>query len=114
MGQYCQRAPNEYYAHWSGGINWFKDLEQFSLESKENMEQLAIVLKTLQSLRDCIGTAAEAAYLTPDELISLKFKLSAFDTDSLYSKATRLVPFVMEHDRCLANTRSERWWWVWP
>ena len=87
-----------------------KNLPKFRLEAHDNMEQLVCVLKTLQSLRECSGRAADSSHLTEDELKALKIKLLAFDNDSQYSKATQLVSYSMEYEPRLVNERSHRWW----
>jgi hypothetical protein len=95
------------YDHETFGI---KNFLRFRLEANDNMEQLVSVLKTLKSLRNCVGKAAESSRLTKGELQALKIKLTAFDRNSRYSNATRLVFYTMEYQSCLTNARSERWW----
>lgn len=87
-----------------------KCIHQLRLEASDNMQQLVCVLKTLKSLRGCIGKAEESSHLTGDELQKLKIKLAAFDKNSQYSKATRLVSDSMEYEPCLVNSGLDRWW----
>lgn len=101
----------DYYAHWSGGSPvMLVNFDRFILNLSDNMEQLIVVLKTLESLRTSVGQAAESSSLTKDELRALRFKLTAFDSDSRYSNARRLVSYALEYEPCLVNTRSKRWW----
>jgi hypothetical protein len=88
----------------------FKDFSRFQLEAEDNMAQLECVLETLRSLRNSVGKAAESSHLSKDELQALKIKLTAFDIRLRYSDATRLAFPTREHQPCLTNARSERWW----
>lgn len=106
-----EEAYGKCCVYWSGGETIeIKRIEQFREEAKPNMNQLVQVLQTLQSLRDCVGQAAEASLLTKEELKSLKLKMLAFDKDSCYSLATSLVSHALEWDRCLVHTSREKWW----
>ncbi|KAF1831483.1 hypothetical protein BDW02DRAFT_571940 [Decorospora gaudefroyi] len=103
-GQYYSRCSDN-----SDGVQiWMFDW--FSSDVDHNMEQLVNVLKTLKSLRACIGLAAEASHLTSEELSALKLKLSAFDHESRYADATRLVRYALEYEPHLVNTKWDTWW----
>lgn len=108
--QHFKATTGRYLAPWSGPTVELKEISQFSLDAIDNMDQLVVVLNLLQSLRECIGKAAEASCLAKDELLALKLKLAAFDKDSGYWTATRLVSHAMEVDQRLVDSNRDKWW----
>lgn len=95
--------------YWSGGQSIeIKQLEKFRKEGGGNINQLVQVLKTLQSLRDCVGRAAEASLLTENVSKALKLRMLAFDKESRYLFDTSLVSHTLERDRCLVHTSRKK------
>ncbi|KAF3048797.1 hypothetical protein E8E11_000536 [Didymella keratinophila] len=95
---------------YDGAAIEIKDLARFRSEASDNMEQLVCVLRTLQSLRDRIGRAAELSHLTDDELLALKLKLTAFDKRSRYASAIEQASFALEGEKSLVSLLREPWW----
>lgn len=110
-GQCREGSSGIYYMELPGGVTVeIKEVDHFSTNVGDNMNQLVVLLKTLQSLRRCIGKAADSSHLTNNEMFALKLKLTAFDKESRYSIATRLASHALEFDRCLVDSVQERWW----
>lgn len=98
-------------SYWVSGA-WIeiRDVTQLRLEANNNMQQLICVLETLQSLRGCVGRAAGLLHLTKDDLLALKLKLTAFDTDSQYKSAISNIPFALEPQQSLVYGQRKDWW----